>query len=112
VVLTPLLLRESRADMGHRHFDFAGAATITSSLMLLVYGMTRAAGHGWSDSVTIATLAASAVLGVTFVLVELRSKAPPLPLRIFRLRTLSAANVTAVLLSSAVFSQFFLLTLY
>src|SRR5207248_3569346 len=92
VTLTPFLLRESRADIGHRHFDFAGAATITSSLMLLVYGMTRATEHGWSDSLTLATLAASAVLAVGFVLVELWSKAPLLPLRIFRLRTLSAAN--------------------
>jgi EmrB/QacA subfamily drug resistance transporter len=112
VTLTPFLLRESRADIGHRHFDFAGAATITSSLMLLVYAMTRAISHGWSDAVTVATLAGSAVLGVSFVFVEMRSKAPLLPLRIFRNRTLSAANGTALLLSSAVFSQFFLLTLY
>jgi EmrB/QacA subfamily drug resistance transporter len=112
VMLTPFLLRESRAELGHRNFDFAGAATITSSLMLLVYAMTRATEHGWTDSVTVATLAASAVLAVSFVLIELRSKAPLLPMRIFRLRTLSAANGTALLLSSAVFSQFFLLTLY
>jgi MFS family permease len=112
VSLTPFLLRESRAEMEHRHFDFAGAATITSSLMLLVYAMTRATERGWGNSVTIATLAASAALAVGFVLVEMRSKAPLLPLRIFRLRTLSAANGTALLLSSAVFSQFFLLTLY
>jgi EmrB/QacA subfamily drug resistance transporter len=112
VTLTPFLLRESRADIGHRHFDVAGAATITSSLMLLVYAMTRATVHGWSDAVTVATLAASAVLGVSFVFVEMRSEAPLLPLRIFRNRTLSAANGTALLLSSAVFSQFFLLTLY
>jgi EmrB/QacA subfamily drug resistance transporter len=112
VMVTPFLLRESRAELGHRNFDFAGAATITSSLMLLVYAMTRATEHGWSDSVTVATLAVSAVLAVSFVLIELRSKAPLLPMRIFRLRTLSAANGTALLLSSAVFSQFFLLTLY
>jgi EmrB/QacA subfamily drug resistance transporter len=112
VALTPFLLRESRADIAHRNFDFAGAATITSSLMLLVYAMTRATERGWGNSVTIATLAASAVLAVSFVLVEMRSAAPLLPLRIFRLRTLSAANGTALLLSSAVFSQFFLLTLY
>jgi EmrB/QacA subfamily drug resistance transporter len=112
IALTPFLLRESRAEVGHRYFDFAGAATVTSSLMLLVYAMTRATEHGWSDAVTVATLAASAALAVSFVLIELRSKAPLLPLRIFRLRTLTAANGTAVLLSSAVFSQFFLLTLY
>ncbi|HZC28534.1 MAG TPA: MFS transporter [Gaiellaceae bacterium] len=110
--LTPFLLRESRAETGHRHFDFAGAATVTSSLMLLVYAMTRATERGWSEGVTVAALALSAALAVSFVVVELRSKAPLLPLRIFRLRTLSAANGTAVLLSSAVFSQFFLLTLY
>jgi EmrB/QacA subfamily drug resistance transporter len=110
--VTPWLLRESRIEVLDRHFDFAGAATITTSLMLLVYGMTRATQHGWSESVTVTTLAVSAALAVSFVLIELRSKAPLLPMRIFRLRTLSAANGTALLLSSAVFSQFFLLTLY
>jgi EmrB/QacA subfamily drug resistance transporter len=110
--LTPFLLRESRGEVGHRHFDVAGAVTVTSSLMLLVYAMTRATERGWSDAVTVATLAASAALAVSFVVIELRSTAPLLPMRIFRLRTLSAANGTAVLLSSAVFSQFFLLTLY
>jgi EmrB/QacA subfamily drug resistance transporter len=112
IAVTPWLLRESRADIGHRHFDFAGAATITSSLMLLVYAMTRATEHGWSEAVTVTTLAVSVALALSFVVIELRSKAPLLPMRIFRLRTLSAANGTAVLLASAVFSQFFLLTLY
>jgi EmrB/QacA subfamily drug resistance transporter len=110
--VTPFLVRESRADLGHRRFDFAGATTITTSLMLLVYAMTRATQHGWSDSVTVTTLAVSALLGAAFVVIELRSKAPLLPMRIFRLRTLTAANATALFLSSAVFSQFFLLTLY
>jgi EmrB/QacA subfamily drug resistance transporter len=112
ISVTPLLLRESRAETEHRNFDFAGAATITSSLMLLVYAMTRATQHGWGNSVTLATLAVSAALAISFVVIELRSKAPLLPMSIFRLRTLSAANATAVLLSAALFSQFFLLTLY
>src|SRR6266545_3206136 len=42
IALTPLLLRESRADLPHRHFDVPGAATVTAGLMLLVYAMTRA----------------------------------------------------------------------
>ncbi|HWX09330.1 MAG TPA: MFS transporter, partial [Gaiellaceae bacterium] len=42
MALTPFLLRESRADLKHRHFDVAGAASITGGLMLLVYAMTRA----------------------------------------------------------------------
>src|SRR6266699_2152294 len=45
--LSPWLLRESRADLRHRHFDVAGATSITGGLMLLVYALTRAAQHGW-----------------------------------------------------------------
>jgi EmrB/QacA subfamily drug resistance transporter len=110
--LTPVLLRESRADLGHRRFDFAGAASITSGLMLLVYALTRATQHGWVTAETIGLLAASAALIGAFFLIELRSKAPLLPLRIFRLRTLSASNVSGLLMGGAIFAQFFLLTLY
>src|SRR5438132_1001206 len=83
------LLGESRAELGHRHFDFAGAASITGGLMLLVYAMTRATQHGWGTGETVGLLAASIALIGVFFAVELRSKAPLLPLRIFRLRTLS-----------------------
>jgi EmrB/QacA subfamily drug resistance transporter len=112
LVLSPLLLRESRADLPNRHFDVSGAAAITGGLMLLVYALTRATTHGWESGSTIALLGASAALIVGFLVIELRSHAPLLPLSIFRLRTLSGSNVTALLLSAALFSQFFLLTLY
>jgi EmrB/QacA subfamily drug resistance transporter len=110
--LSPVLLRESRADLGHRRFDFAGAASITSGLMLLVYAMTRATQHGWASGSTIGLLAASVALIVAFFVIESRSKAPLLPLRIFRLRTLTASNVSGLLMGGAIFAQFFLLTLY
>ncbi|HET6876408.1 MAG TPA: DHA2 family efflux MFS transporter permease subunit [Jatrophihabitans sp.] len=106
------LLRESKADLAHRHFDVAGAATITGGLMLLVYAMTRAPQHGWASASTIGLLVASAALIVGFVAIELRSKAPLLPIRIFRLRTLTGSNVSGLLMGAAIFSQFFLLTLY
>src|SRR5882762_7412575 len=96
---TPFLLRESRADLDHRHFDAAGAASITGGLMLLVYAMTRATQHGWVTAETIALLGASAALVIGFVVIELRSKAPLLPMRIFRLRTLSASNISGFLLA-------------
>ena len=112
MALTPVLLRESKADLAHRHFDFAGATSITAGLMLLVYAMTRAAQHGWVTAETIVLLSISALLLVAFVVVEMRSKAPLLPLRIFRLRTLSASNASGLLMGGAIFSQFFLLTLY
>src|ERR671936_474475 len=110
--LSPWLLRESRADLRHRHFDFTGAATITAGLMLLVYAMTRATQRGWGTAETIGLLAGSAALIAAFFGVEMRSKAPLLPLRIFRLRTLTASNVSGLLMGGAIFSQFFLLTLY
>ena len=112
IALAPWLLRESSIETTHRRFDLAGAASVTSGLMLLVYAMTRATQHGWSDPLTIGFLGASVVLTLAFVAIELRSHAPLLPMRIFRLRTLSAANATSLLVASAVFSQFFLLTLY
>ena len=112
LAVSPSLLRESRADLPSRYFDFAGAATITSGLMLLVYGMTRATQHGWGTAESIGLLTASAVLIVSFFLIESRTKAPLLPLRILRLRTLAGSNLSALIATGAVFSQFFLLTLY
>jgi EmrB/QacA subfamily drug resistance transporter len=112
IALTPLFVRESRAELDHRHFDVAGATSITAGLMLLVYALTKATEDGWGTATTIGLLAASAALVVAFVVIEVRSKAPLLPMRIFRLRTLTAANVTGFLVGSALFSQFFLLTLY
>src|SRR5947208_13027232 len=110
--ISPWLLRESRAELDHRYFDTAGAASITGGLMLLVYAMTRATTHGWTSTGTIGLLGASAALIVAFVVIELRSRAPLLPMRIFRLRSLAGANVSGLLLSASLFSQFFLLTLY
>src|SRR6266699_943623 len=62
LAVTPWLLRESRAALDHRYFDFAGAASITGGLMLLVYAMTRASQHGWATTETIGLLAASVIL--------------------------------------------------
>jgi EmrB/QacA subfamily drug resistance transporter len=112
LALAPRLLNESRAAVDHRHFDLPGAATITGGLMLLVYAMTRAVQHGWGSAETIVLLGASGGLILAFVGIELRSSAPLLPMRMFRLRTLSGSNLSGLLLGGALFSQFFLLTLY
>lgn len=109
---TPFLLQESVAGLGHWHFDFAGAASITGGLMLLVYAMTRAAEHGWGSTESIVLIALAVALIAGFFVIESRSKAPLLPLRIFRLRTLSGSNLGGLLLGASVFAQFFLLTLY
>jgi len=111
VATAPWLLRESRAE-GERGSDFAGALTVTAGLMLLVYAMTEAATKGWGNGRTIGFLIGSAVLLASFIVIELRTRTPIMPFRIFRLKTLRAANLVAVLVGAALFSQFFLLTLY
>jgi EmrB/QacA subfamily drug resistance transporter len=112
IALAPALLRESRSFGMHRRFDVGGAASVTAGLMLLVYAITRAAQHGWGADTTLALFAAAGLLLALFVAIELRSQAPLLPLRIFRLRTLTAANVVSLAVSTVGFSMFFLLTLY
>jgi len=112
VAATPWLLQESRLDAARRHFDVAGAVSVTGGIMVLVYAMTRATQNGWTSSATVALLASAAALLVGFVVIEARSKWPLLPLQILRLRTLAAANVTMLLIASVAFSEFFLLTLY
>jgi EmrB/QacA subfamily drug resistance transporter len=112
VALTPLLLGESRALLPHRDLDLAGAFSVTAGLMLLVYALTRATTDGWNATATLTLLTTSVALLLAFVAIELRSRAPLLPLRIFRLRTLSAANATIAVVGAGAFSQFFLLTLY
>jgi EmrB/QacA subfamily drug resistance transporter len=112
IALAPVLLRESRADLAHRHFDLPGAVSVTAGLMLVVYATTHASTHGWGTPSTLALFATAAALIVAFVVIELRSPAPLLPLRIFRLPTLTGANVTMAIVGAVTFSEFFVLTLY
>jgi EmrB/QacA subfamily drug resistance transporter len=112
IAAAPFVLGESRGQHGHRHFDVAGAASVTAGVMMLVYAMTRATQDGWASTATLSLLGGSAALIAGFLAIELRSPAPLLPMRIFRLRSLSAANATAVMIGGIAFSQFFLLTLY
>ena len=83
------------------------------AVLLLVYALTRANVNGWGSAETLGVLAVSAVLHIAFVVVELHSKAPLVPLGIFaRLRTLTGANVVAFLLGGLTFAMFFMLSLY
>src|SRR5919198_307573 len=97
-VLAPRYLSESRVELETpRHFDFAGAATITGSLMVLVYALTRATQVGWASTETAALLATSAALGVAFLVVEQRAAAPLLPFRVLRGNALAVANLITCL---------------
>jgi MFS family permease len=93
VVLAPVLLLDSRVP-GRRGFDIAGALTVTSALIVLVYAVIEAPDSSVGRS--IALLALSALLFGLFVLVEKRSAAPLVPLRIFRSRALVGGNLITV----------------
>jgi EmrB/QacA subfamily drug resistance transporter len=110
--VSPWLLSESRVQVARRYFDVSGAATVTAGLMVLVYAITRASQHGWSNSITVGLLATAAALLGAFVAIEARSPAPLMPLRIFRLRTVTVANVTILAIGATAFAQFFVMALY
>jgi EmrB/QacA subfamily drug resistance transporter len=110
--LTLPFVPESRAELGHRRFDVAGAVTVTSGLALLVYAISKAPDVGWGSARTILLLIASVAILAVFVLIELRSRSPLMPFRIFRIRSLLAANVVGFLLGAVIFANFLVLTLY
>ncbi len=112
LALTPGLIPESRSETTVRHFDAAGAVTITAGLSLLAYSLLDAASAGWGSTKIITLLFVSAGLLAAFVAIELRSKAPLVPFRIFRTRTVLGANVVGLLLGASLFSMFFFVTLY
>ena len=105
-------VRESRVEGLRRHFDAAGAALVTLSLVLLVYGLTQAPNKGWASGQTIGVLIGSAVLMIAFLFVEARSPSPLVPLNFFRKRTPTGANIVGFGLGTMVFGMFFLLSLY
>jgi EmrB/QacA subfamily drug resistance transporter len=112
LALSPMLLRESRGAMTRRSYDPAGAVTITGALVLLVYAVVEAPDVGWGDVQTILLFAGSAVLLAGFALIESLHRAPLVPLRILRSRTLVGANLVMLLFGTVAFGMPFVLTLY
>jgi EmrB/QacA subfamily drug resistance transporter len=110
--LAPGVIAESRSDSATRHFDTAGAVTVTAGLSVLVFAIVDATNAGWGSAQTLGLLALSAALIAAFVAIELRSDSPLVPFRIFRLRTLTGANAVGLLVGASLFSMFFFITLY
>jgi EmrB/QacA subfamily drug resistance transporter len=112
LALTPGLIPESRSESATRHYDAAGAVSVTAGLSLLAYALLDANSAGWGSTKIVSLLGLSVALIGAFVVIELRSKAPLVPFRIFRLRTLTGANVVGILLGASLFSMFFFISLY
>jgi EmrB/QacA subfamily drug resistance transporter len=111
LALTPLLLGESR-DLTAKSFDIPGAALVTGGLVALVFAITQANDYGWASLETIGVFALSGVLLAGFLVWETRVRDPLMTFSIFRLRTLTGANVAGLVLGTATFSMFLMLTLY
>ncbi len=111
-ILSLRLIPESRDEHLHRSFDLPGAVTATAGLMSLVYAIVKSETEGWTAPVTIGFFVVAAVLLTSFVLIEMRTKAPLVRLSIFRVRSLTTANIVMFLVASGMFAMFFFNTLY
>jgi EmrB/QacA subfamily drug resistance transporter len=102
------------SDVGaRRSFDLSGALTVTAGLVALTYGIVETEAHGWTSLRTLATLGLGVGLLGAFVLIEARlAVAPLVPLRIFRSRPLTGANIVVLCLGAATFSMWYFLSLY
>ncbi len=116
-LLAERLVRESSA---HRlgHYDIAGAATVTLGLLSLVYGFTQAAPEGvqdsahWTDPSTLVWFVAAAALLTAFVIIEVRSDHPLLPMRIILERNRAGAYLSSLIVGAGMFAMFLFLGLY
>lgn len=115
-VILVTALRFIPADLrtvGPRHYDATGAVLMTAGLVSLTYGIVRTDTLGWGSTGVLIPLAVAVALIAGFLYVEARvAQAPLVPLSIFRLRQLRAANIVVALMYSALFSMFFFVTLY
>jgi EmrB/QacA subfamily drug resistance transporter len=112
LALTLSLVNESRISAAKRRYDLAGALSVTTGLALLVYTISKAPDVGWVTARTILLLIASAGLLAAFFFNERRIPDPLMPFHIFRVRTVTGANVVGGLLGAVIFANFFVLTLY
>ena len=110
--IAPSVIAETKAEVETRHFDLAGALTITLGLSALVFALLDAESAGWGSFQTLGTIAGALILLAAFVAIELRSRAPLVPFSIFRVRTITGANVVGILIGASLFSMFYFISLY
>jgi EmrB/QacA subfamily drug resistance transporter len=113
LALAPRIVPESRSESaGKGGYDLGGAASITLGTIALVFTLIKADSWGWTSGKTLAGFAVAAVLLVAFILIERRHPDPLVPLRIFKNRSLSAADGSLLVIAAALFGVFFFCTLY
>ncbi|GGM52475.1 MFS transporter [Longimycelium tulufanense] len=112
VLAARYLVRDHRRDLGQR-LDFPGAVLVTAGLASLSYGITQTQTRGWSDVVAVSALGAGTVALAGFVVVEGRfARAPLIPLRLFRVRSVSTGNVVMLLGGACLMPMWYFLSLF
>ena len=111
ILLAITQLREER-DPSPGRLDWGGLVTFSGGLFLLVLGLLRGNGQGWTSPEIVGSLAAGAVLLAAFVAVELRSNSPMLDVRLFRVPTFTGASLASFAVAASVFSMLLYIVLY
>ncbi len=111
LLVSAFVLLESR-DKEVSRVDWAGVITLALALFLLVFGLIKTQTWGWGSDKVIGLFIAAVVVGVVFVLSEMRVKAPLLPLRLFRSRLLTFATAVIILDFFAFYGVIFFISLY
>jgi EmrB/QacA subfamily drug resistance transporter len=106
------LVAHDRTPGQRKGFDLAGALLATAGLVSLVYGFNKAETDGWGAGVTLGLLAAGVALLAVFVIYELRTTAPLLPMRIITERNRAGAYLAVLGNAMALFGTFFFLTFF
>lgn len=112
LVAVLLLIPAERGSAGLANFDVLGTVLVTSGMLVLVYALVKAPDVGWGSARTIAELAAAVALLIAFVIVESTVRNPLIPLDVFRIPGLGAADVTDLIAIAGFVTMFFFLTLY
>jgi EmrB/QacA subfamily drug resistance transporter len=109
---TRMLVPAHESEETHTQLDLPGAASITAALVLLVYGLVEAPSHGWTAGSSLGYFAGSILLIVFFITNEMRVEHPLVPLKIFKIRNVTASNLTQLPITAGMYSVFFFTSLY
>ncbi len=112
IVVAALEFVPKSLPQAKQRVDVAGAITITASLMSLVYALAKAPTNGWGSVDTLGMLGVSAVLMATFIVNELKVRAPLIQLSIFKRRNVTGASLLQLLMPASMFGMFFYLSIY
>ncbi len=110
IISVPLVLLALPNSFGERvRADVVGLFLAGLGLLGLVYGIVRGNPAGWGSVEVVASLVAGGALLVAFVIWESRTPSPLLPLRLFRDRSFTVANLVGITFSFGIFGSIFIL---